>query len=323
MTMPEDEKVERVNLGDMAPEEKPHNAGGLRQLVIQAVVSAVVTIAILAVWALPQTVSKKDYDVVVKSLSADVTQLQGSVAALSAVASQISQINGNINSLTSEVSSLRSSLGNYTTSGQVSSMMASGLASIQQNITSLNTQISALAKSSDVSSLQVSVNELQTKVTKLRTDVDVLNGGTITTTTGTGSTSGSIVASISNSPMRFVAPITGAQTHSFGLKFVNNYSDKDLSYVNVTVKMTIANLSAFVLNGNPALVSGSGTFTNWEYDSGSGSTVTFTSDAWVSVSRGGGDFYDTQKLTLYGDATLTGTYTVTVNSITINSKTLQ
>jgi hypothetical protein len=139
--------------------------------------------------------------------------------------------------------------------------------------------------------------------------------------TSSGTTSGSVVASYFNSPMIFTKPI-GEQTKSFGVKIVNNYSDKDLVYVNLTVKMTVANISTFEDIEPPTLTSTNGYF-NWEYERGTGNTVIFNSDAYLYVARDGGEFSDTQKLRLVGDETTTGTYTVSVTSITINSKTLQ
>ena len=131
-----------------------------------------------------------------------------------------------------------------------------------------------------------------------------------------------VTAAAFNSPMIFVKPTSAGMDKTFGIKLVNSTADKDLVYVRLTVKMTITNLDIFDANG-VTLTSGTGTFTGWTYERGLGNTATFVSEAYLYVPRGGGELSDSQKLHLVGDNTTIGTYTVTVTSVTIDSKTLQ
>jgi PBP1b-binding outer membrane lipoprotein LpoB len=220
-----------------------------------------------------------------------------------------------IQALTAKISTLESKVNSN------SPVSASEIQQLKDELNALKTK-----ESNDTSNLSNRFDEVDTELNDLTIKVaailTVLPIPTSTITPTPTVTTGQVIANYFNSPMIFSKPAATGQAKQFGIKLTNTYTDKDLAFVNISIKMTIANLSAFEAIAEPKLESINGIF-NWVYSRGAGNTVTFTSDAYVYVSANNGEFADTQKLTIYGDETTTGSYTVSINSIVINSKTMQ
>lgn len=219
-----------------------------------------------------------------------------------------------IQALTAKISTLESKVNSN------SPVSASEIQQLKDELNALKTK-----ESNDTSNLSNRFDEVNTKLNDLTIKVaailTVFPTPTSTITPTPTVTTGQVIANYFNSPMIFSKPPATGQAKQFGIKLTNTYTDKDLAFVNISIKMTIANLSAFEAS-EPKLESINDIFT-WTYSRGTGNTVTFTSDAYVYVSANNGEFADTQKLTIYGDETTTGSYTVSINSIVINSKTMQ
>lgn len=218
---------------------------------------------------------------------------------------------------------------------------------IEADIASLNTELTKLSNTvkglPDLSALQASINTMNVNLTntiadinakivqnqlaiaKIETDIALLKAQMVTTTTTptttTTTTSGDVSATFYNSPMIFkgYSSSVTSLTRSFGIKLVNNVPDKDLTHVSITVTMTISDLANFT---NYTLTSPNGTF-NWIPSLGLGNTMTFTADGYLYVPKKNGEWSELQNLTLTRADGNAGTFVTTVNSIVINSKTLQ
>jgi archaellum component FlaC len=345
--------IPRNQYGSTVDTNAPNNKKGGRMsgggfgLIGIIVVALIISLGINYVMTPIVGVSRKAFDVNLGAVSVDIANIQKTVSGFD---KSIEQANSTIAALNQEVASLVASAPNNATKAELDSALAtlstlnSDIASIKDsleavkgsvaNITTMQTRVTTLENSvasltMQLTDITASLNTANTKITDLTTRLTAaetyiaeLKAGTAitTTTTPTTTTVAGITASFYQSPMTFTgfSATNNPITKKFGIKFTNTAA-KDLVYINFTVKMTVSDR----VNFDPIEVTSPANI-NWlSVDIGTGNTLSCTGEAYLYVQAVSGEWTELESLTLTRIGTLTGTYAVTINSITINSKTLQ
>lgn len=297
------------------------------------VISFLVTLVILFLMSFAGGIffiTKKDFTTNMANVVTTMEQAKAGLAiaqsnvatAIQGIASTITnQVNSSVSQATSQWSSQLASL-----SGKVDTLSGS--------LQGLNTQISQLITETDslsgeIATLKTDKSALEAKITALETKVTTLEAKALdyekrikalegTPSTPTETPSGTVVASYYNSPMYWTTGLPGIPPErSFGLK-ISNGTDKNLIYVDMTITLQSSfPLSYFI--ANPTLITDSGIL--WEYSPGIGNVFRFDGKGYIYV-QAKGEFSGLQKLTI-NTGSYTGTYTISVSSVVINSKILQ
>lgn len=330
------------------PDESPKETkGGMpstaKLIVIILLVAAVVSYGMITFYAMPKLVTQSIFSTEINKLDGSVkTDISELTASFDSIKAQMSELQG---SLVKQINAQNAAvdekiaginLDAYAKAADLISELAAldskyakpadvdtAISKFETNI--LATSLSDYAKTSDLSNY-VSKTDYNARIAELTDTIDdleeritVLEGGS-SSDGETGTTSGTVVASYYNSPMGFKGFDTDDTiTSNFGIKLVNNDAAKSLSYISITIKFTLSDASKF---DAIALTSGNDTF-NWAVRPGVGNVIICAADAYVYVANGGGEWSENQNLILSRSDGSSGTFTATVNSITINSKTLQ
>ena len=249
----------------------------------------------------------------------DISSLK---AAVNDINNRMTTVNTSIKSLQDSIAGIPAQLKGFVTSSQVSGFATSDqiTAAVNTATTNLQTTITALKAQLTTDEATIATDEAAIKA--LQAAPTTTTTTTTPTTTPTTPTAGLVTTSFYNSPMVYTkTAATTTEDRTFGIE-INNGTTKDLVYVSLTVTLqsSVALTDKGVLY---TLTSNTGTY-NWTLSQETGGKLVLTSDAYIYVAAGD-EVSDNETLDLnLGASTLNnGSYTVSVTSIVLNSKTLQ
>lgn len=257
-------------------------SGGIRQIIIMAIISVIVSFGLAVAWILPQTESAANFKANIGPIITDITTLKntqkGDEGTIATLSTQITGLSKQVSDLQASLNTLGATVANHTNLINGAPTRAQ-LDALQTQITTLNSKVAALPDSAtlkadytaQIATVQASLNTVSQKVTELATSLNGTGGGTGGTATPAGQVTATVLgnAFTGSQILSYLngVPATLASSQSFSFQLTNN-TGKSITNIQLAIGLEVLDANNNVLQaGLPTTttvtLSSSGTAVVW------------------------------------------------------------